>query len=460
MKKGLFLLLLVISIFLLSAVGIVTGLVIKPGRITVGWEPALSLKPFTLQELLLMDIEVDIETCGKVIDSDELSEIEEGVSKVRELPLIDPVKFIECPEDVVRYQLLKDLAEESSEEELEADQKLMEALGLLDKDQDLGEIITGVLTEQIAGFYDTETKGITIVKGKSEGKLLDEYTLSHEVTHALQDQNFGLDKSPLDSDDYNGDNLAAIESLIEGDAVSAMNEYAKEYINLEDLVGEIEGSEISSEELDEAPFYLSESLLFPYEGGYEFVQELVSRNGEAAVDEALRNPPLSTEQIIHPEKYYGERDDPIAVEVPDLTGTLGEEWEVINSDCLGELDVRLWFEEDLGLLTSREVSNGWGGNTIEYYQGQDDDFVLVNAFTWDTEKDAAEFFSGYRELLESRFGKGLKELSDEDSGYLYEADGRFFFCGISGKDTLCLQTTDRKLLDKVIGEFPGYEVND
>ncbi|MBN1290180.1 MAG: hypothetical protein JXA49_11165, partial [Actinobacteria bacterium] len=460
LKKGLFLLLLTASIILLAAVGIVTKFVIRPDRIIGEYEPALSLKTFTLQELLLMDIEVDIETCGKVIESDRLSNVEEGVSLIRSLPMPDPVKFVECSEDVLKYQLLAESLDESSGEELEADQKLLEALGLIDDGDNLGDILTKLLTEQIAGFYDTETKDITIVEGKSAGELLDEVTLAHEVTHALQDQNFNLEKPPLDDEAYNGDNSLAIESLIEGDAMYTMYKYAEEYIDLDQLIEESEESETSSDVLESAPFYLRESLLFPYEQGLDFVKELIARHGEAAVDTALRDPPLSTEQIIHPDKYIVERDNPKEVAVPDLAVTLGDSWEVINSDCMGELDVRLWFEEDLGLLASKEASNGWGGNTIEYYQGKGDDFLLVNAFTWDSEKDASEFFSGYRELLESRFGKDLKKISDTDSAYLYKAESQYFYCGISGNNSLCLQSNDKSCLQKSLKEFPEYQTTE
>ncbi|MBN2168253.1 MAG: hypothetical protein JW738_03335 [Actinobacteria bacterium] len=460
MKKGLFLLLLTVSIILLATVGIVTKFVIKPDRIIGEHVPTLSLKPFTLQELLLMDIEVDVETCGKVIESEKLSGIEDGVSRIRALPLVDPVKFVECSEDVVKYLLLEESLDESSGEDLEADQKLLQALGLIDDEDNLGDIVTKLLTEQIAGFYDTETKDITIVEGKSEGVLLDEFTLSHEVTHALQDQNFGLEKPPLDNEAYNGDNSLAIESLLEGDAVNTMYKYAEEYIDLNKLIEETEQTESSSEELDNAPYYISESLLFPYEQGLQFVKELIATNGEAAVDAALKDPPLSTEQIIHPEKYIGERDNPKEVTVPDLTGVLGDDWEIINSDCMGELDVRLWFEEDLGLLTSKEASDGWGGNTIEYYQGHGDDFVLVNAFTWDTADDAVEFFSDYTELLESRFGKNLKKVVDEENAYLYEAEGQYFYCGLSGNNTLCLQSNNKEYLQKSLKEFPEYRMSE
>lgn len=458
MKKGLFLLLLFMSIFLLGAVGIATHFAAQHDSPLANFDPELSLKPFTISELLAGEIEVDIETSSKPIESEKLSTIEDRTSQLRQLPLLNPVKFVTSPEDVLRYQLLKDLAEEVTADELDADQKLMEELGLIGRDDDLGDILTRVYTEQIAGTYDPETKNISIMEGKSTGELTDEVTLSHEVTHALQDQNYDLQKPPLDNESYNGDNFTAVESLIEGDATYTMYKYAEDYIDISRLQKEInEMPETSSEELDKAPFYIRKSLLFPYEGGLVFVKALIERNGEAGVDNAFRDPPLSTEQILHPEKYIDRSDNPKEVTVPDVKSVFGEDWEAINSDCLGEYDVSLWFEQYAGLLAAREVSKGWGGNKIEYWEGPKEEFVLVNLFTWDTPLDAKEFYSGYKELLEGRFGGGLKKSIDGPDMYIYEAEGEYFYCGIAGNNTLCLQSKDKKLLDKTIEAFPEYK---
>jgi len=457
LKKSLVAVLLVVSLLALAEVALVLHFALGTGRIYKPVELTLSFKPFTTGELLQFDLEVDTETCGRKINSKELETVERRVSKVRELSIEKPALFRECPESVVRYELLGSIVEESSEEETEADEKLLKALGLIPPDENLEETLTDVYSEQIAGFYDTETKNITIVKDKSAGSIMDEITMAHEITHALQDQHFNLVEPPLENDDYNGDNNLAVLSLVEGDAMTTMVKYAKEYVDLNKLLQEeLAGADIASEELDNAPVYIQRSLMFPYEEGMAFVSALEESGGEPAVDNAFRNPPLSSEQIMHPHKYIQGIDQPRDVPVLDVAGSLGEGWEMTNEDCMGELDVDVWFEQYCGLLASVDVAGGWGGNTIQYYQGPGDDYIVVNSFVWDTPDDARQFLDGYAELLESRFEDGLKEVNSNSAYYLLEADGELFYCAMAGDATLCVQAPDRETLDTVLDSNPAY----
>jgi hypothetical protein len=340
---------------------------------------------------------------------------------------------------------------------VEADQKLLVALGLIPPKENLSETLSNVLTEQIIGAYDTETKDITIVGGKGFGSTMDELTMAHEITHGLQDQNFDLVKPPLDSKKYNGDNDLAVTSLVEGDAMGTMLDYAKKYIDLQKLTeAELAESDTSSEELDKAPAYVRESLLFPYEEGANFVDQLRKKKGLAGVDAAFRDPPLSTEQIMHPDKYITNRDNPRPVPLPDISGSLGPKWQLINSDTMGEFDVRSWFDQYGGLITARDTAAGWGGNTIQYYQGPGKNNVVVNMFAWDTAKDAGEFFDAYAKLIEKRFGKKAKKVGGDGNWYLYEAKGELFYCGITGDATLCVQAPDRETLDKVLDNYSQF----
>ena len=457
MRKGLFFILLAWSLGVVVVVALLLDLALGSGRMYQPVELALSFKPFTIQEMLNLDVEVDQATCGERIQSEELETIQQRVAEIRELPLEEPVVFRECPESVIRYELLESLVEESSEEEFEADEKLLVALGLIPPEENLRETLTDVYTEQIAGYYDPETGDITMVKGKGTGSLMDEITLAHEITHALQNQHFDLEAPPLENDDYNGDNDFAVLSLIEGDAMTTMLKYAQEYVDLTRLYDEeLAGTELSSEELDEAPVYIQRSLMFPYEEGFTFVMALDESGGERAVDEALRNPPMSSEQIMHPEKYLEGGDEPREVPLPDISGELGDGWEMINSDTMGEFDVDVWFEEYSGMLASVDVAGGWGGNTIQYYQGPDDRYLVVNMFAWDTPEDAVQFFDGYRELLDDRFEGETKEVDGDSDWYLLEADGELFYCALAGDGTLCVQAPDRQALDTVLKSYPGY----
>lgn len=454
MKKGLFLALV------LALVAAVAGAALllhwTTGKDRVAAEP-LSFKEFTVEELLHFDLKLDPKSCGRPLESEELRRTEKRVSALRGLPLKNPVAFTSLSEACLKARLVESISEEEPSSDVEADQKLLVALGLFPPGGDLEKTLTGVFTEQIAGSYDTDEKEITIIEGKGLEGVLGELTMAHEITHALQDQSFDLSEPPMEDDGYNGDNDLAVTSLIEGDAMSTMLDYAKEHVDVSTLMSEeLSGSEVSSEELDRAPLYLRRSLLFPYEAGLTFVEALRENGSWAAVDAAFLDPPMSSEQIMHPDKYINRSDEPRDVPLADLTGELGDGWELINSDTMGEFDVAVWFEEYAGLLASKEASGGWGGNTIHYYQGPGDAYVLVNLFEWDTEKDAQEFYDGYLDLLEERFKKKGRVTGEGTGWYIFEAEGQEFYCGLSRNGTLCAQATGSALLRKAVAEFPGY----
>jgi len=456
-RKGLFFLLLAFCVAVVVVTVLVVNTVVGPGRLYRPVKQTLSFKPFTLQELLSLKIEVDPKTCGKPIRSPRLDKIEERVTKVRELPLQKRIAFRSCTEDVIRAELEQSSAQDTPPAEVEADQKLLVALGLIPPKENLAATLSNVLTEQIIGAYDTDTKDITIVAGKGVGSTMDELTMAHEITHGLQDQNFNLVKPPLDSKNYNGDNDLAVTSLVEGDAMGTMLTYAEKYVDPQKLTeAELAESDTSSEELDKAPAYIRKSLLFPYEEGMNFVEQLKNKKGLAGVDAALRDPPLSTEQIIHPDKYITHRDNPRPVDLPDISDTLGPKWKLINSDTMGEFDVKAWFEQYDGLITANDVATGWGGNTIQYYQGPGKNNVVVNMFTWDTAKDAGEFFKKYSGLLKKRFKNKVEKAGGDGGWYIYKADGELFYCGIAGDGTLCVQAPDQETLQKVLNNYPQF----
>jgi hypothetical protein len=443
---------------------IVVGIAVLVGYYAVGPgsnPPAsgtldLSFKPFTLNELLHNKVQVDIKTSGKRIHSAQFEQIEQRTSKIRGLPLKNEVPLVAVSEATLRFELIYEFNKDSAQKDTLAAEKILKAMGLLKPYQDLEDIMVRVLTEQIAGSYDPETKEITIIAGKGLGSNTDQVTMSHEVTHALQDQNFNLTKPPLDEKSYNGDNQTAIDSLVEGDATDTMVLYARTYLSTADILQmQQEQSNVSSRELDRAPLYVKRGLLFPYEQGLTFVQDIKDKEGgEQEVDHALTAPPLSTQEIIHPEMYLDGKHNPRVVDLPDLTASLGKGWKRIDTDALGEFDIQVWFEEFAGLSKSREVSDGWAGNTIQYYQGPGKNYAMPNMTVWQTDIDAQEFFDDYVNVLEGRFKSGLKKVGSTQTSSLCQADGTYFYCGISGVSTLALQSPDRATLETALKNYP------
>jgi hypothetical protein len=274
-----------------------------------------------------------------------------------------------------------------------------------------------------------------VVKGTDEPGPLERWTYSHEYTHVLQDQHFDLQAlgSTDDDDDEDEDSEKdfAIRSLVEGDAVLLMQQYALMHLDADALREIIDQStEIDTTILDSAPAIVRQSLLFPYEAGLIFVLALFNDGGWSAVDDAYANPPVSTEQIIHPERYPD--DVPQIVTLPPLTDTLGAGWRLVNEDVLGEFGLQQYLQVRTDQSDAEVAAEGWGGDRYAVHWRDDESaFVLVARLAWDTLADADEFFNTYVQFAENRFGSGPNR--SEGATHLWW----------SGEDVLLLARNDQ-----------------
>jgi hypothetical protein len=225
--------------------------------------------------------------------------------------------------------------------------------------------------------------------------------LAHELTHALQDQNYDLTKLPLHQKD-NDDLALATSALLEGDATILMTDFYAQHAAqgkmLTDLLAMLTGQK--TEKLQAAPVFFRELLVFPYQAGQQFALALSFRGGYEALNRALADPPQSTEQILHPEKYFGERDHPVAVELPDLPTT---EWRRIGNNVLGEFGIRTMLQTHLRPAEAKIAAAGWGGDRYQVYErGAGGPLGLVWRTVWDTEADATEFAGAYEVYAQKR----------------------------------------------------------
>jgi hypothetical protein len=225
-------------------------------------------------------------------------------------------------------------------------------------------------------------------------------TFAHEYTHALQDQYFDLTAlQPKHSD--NDDRSLAIQALTEGDAVLMQRLWAQEKLS-QDEINQL-GQGGADSKLFSAPAFLRDQLLFPYSDGFNFVRQIYQTGGGyAGVDDVFRNPPDSTAQILHPEKYRSHTK-PIEVSLPDLSqGSLGDGWRKINSNVLGELDIRLILSQLTDSSHGVRGSGGWAGDRWELLE-KDGRQALVIRTVWDTPDDANNFFQIFAMAMKNRF---------------------------------------------------------
>jgi hypothetical protein len=247
------------------------------------------------------------------------SEVLKETSEIRELPILRPVKSgAESRADIERM-LIRNLDKQRTPAEMRASEMSLRKFGLVPSTFEYRPFIIKLLTEQVAGYYDTKEQRFRLADWLDlEGQ---KPVMAHELTHALQDQHFNLkrfEKWPRGDSDAE----TAAHALIEGDATLAMTMYMVKYPMVAlAFTRSLATGGISTEQFDLAPRAIRESLIFPYLNGSQWATQLYKRGGWAAVSKAYTNLPLSTEQIIHPEKYFSY-ERPIKIALPDVTKLL------------------------------------------------------------------------------------------------------------------------------------------
>jgi len=317
---------------------------------------------------------------------DELARLVAVTEEIRalqflEMPTVGVVSSEEL-ESRVRAQIEEDAAD------FPADAALYKLLGLLGADVNFETLLTDVYGEQVAGYYDGETHELVVPITTEGFSVVQQATLVHELTHALTDQHFQFHpvfESMIDEDRL--DQASAYQALIEGDASLAELHFLQTLSQAE--IGEFlaEALGIDTSALDSAPQFLQDSLIFPYDSGLAFTQELYDNDGWEGVNEAyaaMPGLPGSTEQVITPSDF--ERDLPVVVP-PETVSVPGYELE--RTSVWGELGLRIMIDQVLGEDTGVEAADGWGGDYYsQWFDGTNAALLLV--YQGDTNRDTEE----------------------------------------------------------------------
>src|SRR5579884_34366 len=375
--------------------------------------------------------------------------IETKVEQIRGLaPLADvPLSFLD--RDGLRQFLAQSFEKDYPPEEREADQRRYQALGLLKPSDDLTKQLLDLYSQQVIGLYDPDTKRMYLIGNHAPLSPDDEVTFAHEFTHALQDQHFDLNKIAPNHPD-NLDRSLAVHGVIEGDAVLTMGLWAREALSKQEQQTLGQGSS-SDTGLAQAPRILREDLLFPYTSGYQFVAQLHRSGGYQAVDGAFRDPPASTEQVLHPDKYAAH-EPPVPVALPALAPSLGGAWKELASNVMGEFELRVLLRQFLAQDVAERAAAGWGGDRFSVLSdGPHTALALRTA--WDTANDAQEFYDAYVQSLGVRFGPAA-QTSDPDPAHHQVLAPE---CAVSvehtGQEVLILIAPDAGTLQKLEGAF-------
>lgn len=288
---------------------------------------------------------------------------------------------------------------------VEAERKGMVAWGLIPPEYDLRRLFLDLMEEQVSAYYDPRAKVMVL----GDWLLLEQQqsALMHELVHALQDREIPLDAFIM-PDPGRGDQVLARQALLEGEAVALtfdllLKPQGGDFASLPDLapLREMITSGVSGPTVSAAPRFLQELLIFPYVEGLRFVHEFRKRQPWAGMSALYRDPPRSTTQILHPEKRFAPREDPIPIALPDLKGLLPGATAVAE-DELGEFGLGSVVGQHLGEAAGRAAVAGWRGDHFSVWEDNAGRFIIVYLVAMESDRVANTFALTYTTVLEKR----------------------------------------------------------
>ncbi|HEU4321896.1 MAG TPA: hypothetical protein VFS21_01995 [Roseiflexaceae bacterium] len=394
---------------------------------------------------------------NQVTNLQSMNEINGQVTALRGLEPLRGVVRLFMNRTQLRESITAELSEELSPEE---EQRQLDLLRALDMDGGITSLRDAQIDDfvkNVLGFYDQTTKNLVVITERRTMNVGDRITYAHEFAHNLQDQHFDLTKLFAGAEG-NSDHQQALRALVEGDATLTMYAFSDTHLSAMEKL-EHEAEQLRSYDVSgifggggyNGPIVESASQ-FPYVEGAQFVAELYGQGGWAAVDRAFANPPRSTEQILHPEKYF-RGEGPAQVGIPQLTAGLPG-WQLVTEDTLGELYMRIYLEHQLAIAEAVPAAEGWGGDRYQVLRDGQGRLALALRTAWDTPADAREFFETYTRYASAQ-AQGQAGQNAGPGRLRWTLADRQIYLSLSGNQVLILRAPDASTIDAIVPQFQG-----
>jgi hypothetical protein len=337
------------------------------------------------------------------------NEVLQAMSEILALPVKSPLQESIRTKAQIRQYLVDEQNKEESPQRRYADRRTLEAFGLIPKGFPLDSFLLDLLTDQVAGLYDPQKKEFYIASWIPPGDQ--KQVMAHELTHALDDQYFHLDKWQK-AVRNNDDASLARDAVIEGSAVASMMDYTLADLHtsvreLPDIAPFIESSVADEMDKDpnlaKAPPFVRDELLFPYLEGAKFTQKVLKAEGSwADFQKVFKNPPASTQQILHPDLYF-QHVKPEQVDLPHLKSAIPRGYVQLDENVVGEFALGEVLKQFLGPGDAEEVAPMWRGDRYALFEDKDTkQTILVVLLALDSESDASSFFTAYSQALKNK----------------------------------------------------------
>lgn len=359
------------------------------------------------------------------------------------MPIKHPVKRKLTSRAEVQKFFLDSFKDDESAKRLTQAELVLKKFGLIPRDSSLQGTLLALYTESVAGYYDPKTKTVYLLDWLDPESQ--KPVLAHELTHALQDQNFGIEKffktpKPKNKkyDTETSEQSSARVAVMEGQAAAVMIDYllapmGQSVEKQPDIAMAMQAGMLSEGDAPifaKAPLYLREDMKFPYTYGLNFTLQLLKQGKQKAFADAFANPPDSTRQVMDPDTYLaGEKVAPLPI--PDLDKVLGKQWQRFDLDSVGEFDISVLAREyGKTAKDARQISRGWRNS---YYYASvkkgvkatnPKDVYLLYVSRWSSPETATNFAEIYAGALGTRY-KNIAPVTGEKWHWTTE-DGDVF----------------------------------
>jgi len=364
-----------------------------------------------------------------------VDEILKFASQDTSLPIHEEVKRRLVNRDEVVAFIRKHMDEDEDAQRLRRSELVLKKFGLLPRNFDLQTFLIALLREQVAGYYDPKAKTVNLLDWIEPEQQ--KPVLAHELTHALQDQSFGLEKymkagdadlgasqkEPTLDDIANDEASTAHQAVVEGQAMVVLIDYElqpthQSVIDSPQIVEALKAGMLvgtaDSVEFHNAPLYIKEALTFPYRYGLDFEAELLTRMGkEKAYAGVFKNPPRTTREIMEPTAYLsGEKLPPMRM--PDFKNDF-KSYDKFDVGAVGEFDAAILIDQYAGDEVSKRLYPHWRGGYYYAARPKGDaaaPLAVMYVSRWSNPEKASEFAFVYAKGLTKRYQR-VHDVADE-----------------------------------------------
>jgi hypothetical protein len=365
---------------------------------------------------LCIPADVEADPVTEVPTPPAISEVADQVESVRQLEFDRPVN-VEPITEAEMDQRLRDYFDAYYPARYYARRSLAwQTIGALPGDVGYLEALDAYQQGQVLGFYNSQNEEL-VYTGDAELDRIEQFVLAHELTHAIDDQHFDLDRLDDLVIRCEDEAFEAALGIVEGSA----NHFATQVL-INYGVSET-GTIPPGGPEGEVPPLITELQAYPYTSGQGFADALSDANGPSGIDDALETFPTTTEQVLHPDKFPDEVGT--TVEVADFAPTFGPGWRDLDVMVVGELWLRALLHLRLTDDEAETAAAGWGGGTYRAWRDGDDVAVIMST-EWDTPKDAREFSQALRTWMSQGSLPGL----------VLDADGTTVHAGFASAEPL------------------------